>query len=167
MKKFLFILLLFILSCSKEEAQIITFEKISDNGNIYSFDDIKNIGFKKNKEYDIKDLPNADSAYFGFIKNELGEPNDYEIRFYDTHNDTLKHGIKYADNIIGDIGCISKDCALWEEGIKDRIRMSDLGTLHPKYMIYIVFDNFILFCPGYEEKEAKDNCSYIIKKLKN
>ena len=52
--------------------------------------------------------------------------------------------MKYADNVTGETGCISKDCSLWTEGLKHRIQMHDLGTLHPKYMTYVVYNNFIL-----------------------
>ena len=123
------------------------------------------MGFKKNHEYKVDDLPGAVSAYFGFIKNDLGDPEDYEIRFYNNHSDAIELGIKYTDNVTGENGCISKDCALWEEGLKHRIRMSDLGTLHPKYMSYIVYNNFILMCPGYDEGEALSKCTSIINKL--
>ena len=125
----------------------------------------KKIGFKENKEYKIKKLPGAISAYFGFIKNDLKGPEDFEIRFYINHDDAVKLGTKYADNISGENGCISKDCALWNEGLKDRIQMHDLGTLHPKYMNYLINNNIILFCPGYTEDEALSKCTSIIKKL--
>ena len=64
---------------------------------------------------------------------------------FNKNEDAIKLGKDYADNITGKNGCISKDCSLWEEGLKDRIRMSDLGTLLPKYMSYLIYDNFILF----------------------
>ncbi|MBN32291.1 MAG: hypothetical protein CL906_00020 [Dehalococcoidia bacterium] len=140
-------------------------EKITDSGIIFSIQEIKEMGFKKNHEYKVDDLPGAVSAYFGFIKNDLGDPEDYEIRFYNNHSDAIELGIKYTDNVTGENGCISKDCALWEEGLKHRIRMSDLGTLHPKYMSYIVYNNFILMCPGYDEGEALSKCTSIINKL--
>ena len=30
--------------------------------------------------------------FFGFIKNDIGEPKDYEMRFYDNHDAALKFG---------------------------------------------------------------------------
>ncbi len=165
MKKFfVFILIFMFIGCSSEE-EIIPMEKVTDSGKNFSIEDFKKIGFKENKEYEVKELPSAISAYFGFIKNDLGEPEDYEIRFYSTHGDSVKSGTKYADNVSGENGCISKDCALWNEGLKDRIQMHDLGTLHPKYMSYLINNNIILFCPGYDEDEALLKCSSIIKKL--
>ena len=165
MKKIFIPTILLLLSCSSGEELPEPIEKITDSGIIFSIQEIKEIGFKKNHEYKVDDLPGAVSAYFGFIKNDLGDPEDYEIRFYNNHSDAIELGIKYTDNVTGENGCISKDCALWEEGLKHRIRMSDLGTLHPKYMSYIVYNNFILMCPGYDEGEALSKCTSIINKL--
>ena len=165
MKKFFIPTILLLLSCSSGEGLPEPIEKITDSGIIFSMQEIKEMGFKKNHEYKVDDLPGAVSAYFGFIKNDLGDPEDYEIRFYNNHSDAIELGIKYTDNVTGENGCISKDCALWEEGLKHRIRMSDLGTLHPKYMSYIVYNNFILMCPGYDEGEALSKCTSIINKL--
>ena len=165
MKKIFIPTILLLLSCSSGEELPEPIEKITDSGIIFSIQEIKEMGFKKNHEYKVDDLPGAVSAYFVFIKNDLGDPEDYEIRFYNNHFDAIELGIKYTDNVTGENGCISKDCALWEEGLKHRIRMSDLGTLHPKYMSYIVYNNFILMCPGYDEGEALSKCTSIINKL--
>lgn len=165
MKKIFIPTIFLLLSCSSGEELPEPIEKITDSGIIFSIQEIKEMGFKKNHEYKVDDLPGAVSAYFGFIKNDLGDPEDYEIRFYNNHSDAIELGIKYTDNVTGENGCISKDCALWEEGLKHRIRMSDLGTLHPKYMSYIVYNNFILMCPGYDEGEALSKCTSIINKL--
>ena len=165
MKKIFIPTILLLLSCSSGEELPEPIEKITDSGIIFSIQEIKEMGFKKNHEYKVDDLPGAVSAYFGFIKNDLGDPEDYEIRFYNNHSDAIELGIKYTDNVTGENGCISKDCALWEEGLKHRIRMSDLGTLHPKYMSYIVYNNFILMCPGYDEGDALSKCTSIINKL--
>lgn len=140
-------------------------EKVTNSNKNFSIEDLKRIGFKQNHEYKVKDLPSAVSAYFGFIKNDLGNPEDYEIRFYSTHSDAVQNGIRYADNITGEDGCIKKECSLWTENLKQRIQMHDLGTLHPKYMNYIVYDNFILMCPGYTESEALIKCKIVIEKL--
>ena len=165
MKKIFIPTILLLLSCSSGEELPEPIEKITDSGIIFSIQEIKEMGFKKNHEYKVDDLPGAVSAYFGFIKNDLGDPEDYEIRFYNNHSDAIELGIKYTDNVTGENGCISKDCALWTEGLKHRIRMSDLGTLHPKYMSYIVYNNFILMCSGYDEGEALSKCTSIINKL--
>ena len=164
MKK-LYLFIFLIISCSSEETQIIKFEETSNSGKVLTINEINEIGFKKVKEYKIDKLPNSNAAFFGFIKNDIGEPKDYEMRFYDNHDSALKFGEKYAENISGKNGCISKECSLWQEGLKDRIQMHDLGTLHPKYMSYYIYNNLILFCPGYDENEARNNCNFVINKL--
>ena len=131
-------------------------------------------GFKKNKEYNTDDLPASNSAYFGFMKNNLGEPKDYEIRFYSTHMDAVQQGKKYADNIVGVDGCVSKDCALWKEDLKHRVMLAELGvaSFHagsgkviPKYYNYVIYGNMILLCPGYNDEDAMDRCLQVIHKL--
>jgi len=161
----LIIVLFFILSCAIQEEVTVPVEKVTDSGKNFSIEDLKKIGFKLNHEYKVEDLPSAVSAYFGFIKNNLGEPEDYEIRFYTNHSDAVQQGKKYVDNATGENGCISKDCALWKEDLKHRIQMHDLGTLHPKYMDYVVHNNFILMCPGYTGSEALMKCTTILDKL--
>ena len=168
MKKFFIPTILLLLSCSSGEELPEPIEKITDSGIIFSIQEIKEMGFEKNHEYKVDDLPGAVSAYFGFIKNKIDPDDqkiDYEVRFYANHADAVSMGTEYVENATGEDGCISKDCALWEEGLKHRIRMSDLGTLHPKYMSYIVYNNFILMCPGYDEGEALSKCTSIINKL--
>ena len=161
---FLITVLFSTLSCATEVV-IVPIEKVTDSGKNFSIEDLKKIGFKQNYEYKVEDLPSAVSAYFGFIKNDLGEPEDYEIRFYANHFDAMQHEKEYVDNATGENGCISKDCALWKEDLKHRIQMHDLGTLHPKYMDYVVHNNFILMCPGYTEPEALLKCKTVMKKL--
>ena len=55
MKKILFIIFLFVLSCSEENIEKINIEKISDRGAIYSISEFLDAGFKKNKEYKTDD----------------------------------------------------------------------------------------------------------------
>ena len=109
MKK-LYLFIFLIISCSSEETQIIKFEETSNSGMLLTINEINEIGFKKVKEYKIDKLPNSNAAFFGFIKNDIGEPKDYEMRFYDNHDAALKFGKKYAENISGENGWISKEC---------------------------------------------------------
>ena len=169
MKRILLItLLILVFACGEEtssSSENTPVKKITDSGKKFSIENLKKIGFKQNYEYKVEDLPGAVSAYFGFMKNDLGEPEDYEIRFYSNHSDAVQKGKQNVDNATGENGCISKDCALWKEDLKHRIQMYDLGTLYPKYMNYVVHNNFILMCPGYTESEALIKCTIVIEKL--
>ena len=55
MKKFfVFILIFMFIGCSSEE-EIIPMEKVTDSGKNFSIEDFKKIGFKENKEYEVKE----------------------------------------------------------------------------------------------------------------
>ena len=181
MKRILLILpLIFVvLSCSSSESteEIPLVEKVSDSGRIFSLEDFKLLGFKKSKEYKVDDLPGATSAYYGFIKNKLDPDDDkidYEIRFYPSHTDAVQQGTKYAENIVGVDGCVSKDCALWKADLKQRVLLAELGVMNfhagsskviPKYYNYVIHGNMILFCSGWEEEDAMQRCSKVINDL--
>lgn len=163
--------LLFALSCSSSEEVFVPMEKISDQGKILSIGEFKPMGFKKSNEYNVDELPGATSAFYGFMKNELGDPEDYELRFYSTHSDAIELGTKYADNIVGENGCIKKECSLWLEDLNQRTHLEGgrnntwNGTKAAKYNNYVIYNNLILFCPGYNEVDSMENCTVFIDKL--
>ena len=163
--------LLFALSCSSSEEVFVPMEKISDQGKILSIGEFKPMGFKKSNEYNVDELPGAKSAFYGFMKNELGDPEDYELRFYSTHSDAIELGTKYADNIVGENGCIKKECSLWLEDLNQRTHLEGgrnntwNGTKAAKYNNYVIYNNLILFCPGYNEADSMENCTVFIDKL--
>ena len=163
--------LLFALSCSSSEEVFVPMEKISDQGKILSIGEFKPMGFKKSNEYNVDELPGATSAFYGFMKNELGDPEDYELRFYPSHSDAVNFGIEYADNIVGEDGCIKKECSLWLEDLNQRTHLEGgrnntwNGTKAAKYNNYVIYNNLILFCPGYDEDDSMKNCTTFIDKL--
>jgi len=170
--KFLLITsVLFAFACSSSEEVFVPMDKISDQGKLLSLDDFKSTGFKKSNEYNVKELPGAISAFYGFMKNELGDPEDYELRFYSSHNDAVNLGTKYADNIVGENACISKDCSLWLENLNQRTHLEGgrnntwNGTKAAKYNNYVIYNNMILFCPGYDESDSMKNCTIFIGKF--
>jgi hypothetical protein len=170
-KIFILTILLLVVSCATEEEVFVPIEKITDTGKEFSMENFKQIGFKKSKEYNVEDLPGAKSAYYGFIKNALGNPEDYEVRFYDNHQDAVQLGVKYADNITGENACLKKDCSLWTENLNQRIHLEGgrnntwNTTPDTKYMNYVIHNNLILMCPGYNEEDALVNCTHMINKI--
>ena len=68
MKKFFYFIFIsaVILSCGESGASEKQLDVITNTEKIYSFDDLKNMGFKKNREYDVEELTGASEAYFGF-----------------------------------------------------------------------------------------------------
>ena len=80
----IFISIITILGCSsgdigQDQTMV---DKITPSDTIFTFDSLSKTGFKKNKTYNVENLPNADSAYFGWKKFGSEGPKDFEIRFY-------------------------------------------------------------------------------------
>ena len=177
MKKYLILgfIIILILGCTKSNENIQILSKITSSDKKFSLVDFKNIGFKKSKNYNVKELPEATAVYYGFIKNNEGKPEDYEIRFYENHNNAINYGKKYADNATGKEACIEKDCVLWKEDLKHRQKISEPflhmsgsagnGIPIAKYLNYVVYGNIILMCPGYDQEDALLKCSTIVDKL--
>tara|TARA_Y100001960_G_scaffold124781_1_gene133032 strand:- start:1116 stop:1646 length:531 start_codon:yes stop_codon:yes gene_type:complete len=169
----LFVFTILLSSCSSEP-EFIPIEKITQVDKKFTIEDFKEIKFKQSIEYNVESLPNVISAYYGFIKNDQGEPNDYEIRFYNSHESAIENGKRYAENIIGENGCIKKECSFFLENLKHRQKISEPSNVAggagngipiPKYQVYIIHGNFILFCPGYNEYEALKTCTLTVKSL--
>ena len=134
---------------------------------VYSIDNLKAVGVKANKQYDVEELPGADAAW-RIIFNRL----DYEVRFYPDHQTLLDKGIEYAEHVTGDNAIVIGDDVIWEEGAKDRRRCSrDADTPHsgcsysPRYWDYIVAGNMIMMCEGLESRQSIEHCDNLLAEL--
>ena len=142
--------------------------KINDDDNSYSIQDFLDIGFKINKEYDVSELPLAEAVFWGFWNNKIEGPKEFEIRFYNSHQDAKVEGMKYAEEIIGKDAVLTKNESTWKEGVKDR-RWGGFylhGTIDPKYYSYVIYGNVILFCEGRETDQSIARCSELIAQIK-
>ena len=89
-KIFLFALLItFTISCENEDAKIINIDQFYNSGKILNLEYFKTKGFKEVKKYDVSELSGALSAHFGWYKDILNNPRDYELRFYKDHESAL------------------------------------------------------------------------------
>ena len=171
----IFISIITILGCSSGESSEIQtkIDKITPSDTIFTFDSLSKTGFRKNKTYNVENLPNADSAYFGWKKFGSEGPKDFEIRFYKSHADAIEYGKLYADEATGEDAIITKSNASWKEGIKDRRLIStptDGGSIgaaigsnsSPKYADYIIYGNLIILCEGWDSEESLDRCNSFI-----
>ncbi|HJN58824.1 MAG TPA: hypothetical protein QF601_01680, partial [Dehalococcoidia bacterium] len=123
MKKLVLISILFLvfsISCGVDNSEIDKIDKITPLDTIFSYDSLTKVGFKKNKSYDVENLPQADSAYFGWKEINTEGPKDFEIRIYKSHEDAILHGTSFAEEGAGEKAVIRKGDARWKEGIKDR-----------------------------------------------
>ena len=58
----------------------------------FELDDFIEAGWKKNREYDLETLPEAEGAYFGFFNRK-----DIELRFYPTREVAMSAGMELAE----------------------------------------------------------------------
>ena len=147
-----------IFACGSSE-NTKSLEIVTPSEQIFSLDDFTSVGYKKNRTYDVSELPEATGAWFGFWKNE-GESNDFEIRIYSSHEDAVSMGETLAAEVAGNDALIGKNEATWQEGSKDRRQVGggvDKGSLglqatgiFPKYGNYAIYGNAILLCEGQE-----------------
>ena len=182
MKRISITILCFIalLSCTpgESEQEISTTEKITASDVVLDYDSLNAVGFKKAKKYKVDDLPKANSAYLGFLKED--PQTDYEVRFYASHQDAIEHGTSFAEERTGENAVVKKEEATWKEGVKDaRTCVGDSGSgktsylsahgaatcMTPKYFDYIIYGNMVLLCQGEDPAESMLKCSNIVNKL--
>ena len=175
-KIIVFFIAIIIISCSSNspinESPIDIFEE-SYNSKIFSKKSFELIGFKFSKEYDVSELPDAESAYYGFWGEEIFERLSYELRFYPSHEVAKTSGSFFAEEVTGENAILKKADATWKEGIKDRSGSEFFGSLVPKYLDYVIFGNVIVLCPSEKSSAVKDvwnpieNCRKMLSELTN
>ena len=178
----LFVSILLVLSCGTQQEKLpgASIEKISNPEKILSLEDFKSAGYKKNKTYKVDDLPEAKSAYYGFLKIPKTKVSiDYELRFYESQDKALSIGVEWVKERVGKDAILTKREATWKEGIKDaRTCGGDSG--HGKgyslvvasstcdiarYYDYFVYGNTIILCQGKDAEQSVNNCRLILSKI--
>ena len=95
----------------------------------YSVEDFLNIGWKKSKQLEIETLPESIDAWYGFYMQK-----DIELRFYESHEAALKHGVPPAQETI------KKDAGV-------RIGAATVWTVNiALYGAYAVAGNVVMMC---------------------
>ena len=176
MKKLLLLILAIILiSCSQENElnEDTEIKKILNSNSTFTIEDFKKIGFKINKEYDITDLDESTGAWFGFWKNNLDKPIDYELRFYPSQQTAIDIGVSLTEEVIGENAVLKKSTSSWKEGIQDRrsrnnssMSGSEANSVRAKYLDYFINGNVIILCSGLDLNYATQNCSEISSNIK-
>ena len=164
----LFMLAIILLSCSQENElnEDTEIKKILNSDSTFTIEDFKKIGFKINKEYDVTDLDESTGAWFGFWKNNLDKPIDYELRFYPSQQTAIDIGVSLTEEVIGENAVLKKSISSWKEGIQDRrsrnnssMSGSEANSVRAKYLDYFINGNVIILCSGLDLKYATQNCS--------
>ena len=199
--KFLFLNLLIVgllvLSCGSNsepqvsEIQQTVFEKIEDHSVLLTIEDFKTIGYKPIRTVKKdKLMEGMVNAYYGFrkvpIKDWAGKDIvDYELRFFDSHQDAISMGEKSADLRTGKNAQLRKNdskdpdathpiAADWSELLKDarECQGNIVGSHHaglcmsPRYAEYKIFGNVIILGQGGNLEESHEHISFIVDALK-
>ena len=85
----------------KNNPEFITYDVINPTNRIFTYEDLKSIGYKKNRTYDVSELQGATGAWYGFWGEERSSNKDYEIRLYPTHEDAISLGESLAQEVTG------------------------------------------------------------------
>ena len=102
---------------------------ITQPDRIYSVEDFLAIGWKKSKQLETEALPNSIDAWYGFYMQK-----DIELRFYDSHEAAIEHGVPPAQETI------KKDAGA-------RIGAATVWTVNiALYGAYAVAENVVMMC---------------------
>ena len=141
------------------------FQQVTSVQTIFTSDQLENIGFKKSRSYDLEGLPGASAAIFGFWRIASGDPIDYEVRFYASHDDAVELGTALAEEGSGPDAVLDDDQANYKEGVKDRRMIVGSGIgggarsgVGPRYGNYAIYGNVVMLCGGAAGEQALERC---------
>ena len=145
------------------------FPYLTNNGQSLNIENFKDKGFKSLRDYkSVEELPPLVSAYHGLYKKM-----DYELRFYNDHQQALESGTIDAKLVTGKESIVTGDVP-WEDGEKDRRRCSrPPGQPHSgcnytsKYGDFVIFENVIVMCEGKDIIESRNTCSNLLALFNN
>jgi len=140
----------------------------------YTIDDLKAIGLKASKQYDVEGLPDGLDAWKGFWGLDPYSRNDYEIRFYASHDVAVSSGQALAIEATGEEFEASRDSQTWTVGVKDRWQtrgvtdVSSAGSRQspgPTYQDWAIVGNIVILCDGLDSEQALVRCASLIDNL--
>tara|TARA_Y100000588_G_scaffold238295_1_gene251986 strand:+ start:655 stop:1125 length:471 start_codon:yes stop_codon:yes gene_type:complete len=99
-------------------------------------------GWKKSKEYDTATVPESTEIWYGFF-----EQKDIEIRFYQSHDSALEHGVPFAQESLQ---------------MHPGARIGGVNTVRTGYSAYAVGRNVVMMC-----ELDLSSCETLIKALES
>ena len=135
-----------------------------------SIDDVRDVGFKTVRQYDVDGLIGATDAWFGFRRAAGLDPTEYEIRTYPSHSDAIADGAFFAQDVIGPDGNIFTSDAAWKTGTADRwlyrVPTNSINPARvPKYHDYMIIGNLVILCQGLDEATSQVACDWMAAQL--
>ena len=148
------------------------FQKVTPSDSVFAFDDFLSIGFKKDKQYNVEELPGGVDAWTGFWGPDPSSRKVYEIRFYGSHDDAVEHGPALAEEVTGPNAAEFRKNPTWKEGAKDRWQSASTADLvqravgpSPRYGDYVIFGNILMLCEGGDSGQGLKRCEALIDAL--
>jgi hypothetical protein len=146
--------LLALVGACGDKTQNKSYEVITPSDRIFSYEDLEEIGFKINKEYNVDGLEGATGAINGFWASDK-DKKEYELRFYPSHSITVSLGEALAEEVTGLDGKIKKSEVTWKEGVRERRQITDSvyatrNKVVAKHGNYAIFGNIVMLCEGPE-----------------
>ena len=155
-----------LLNCSGDAGND-SLSKTSTTGRIIEVGEFMDTPFKTLKEYRTDGLPGAIAVIHGFLRRD-SDAYDYEVRFYESHDMAVELGISFAEEGSGPNAVIRERDAVYKEGIKDRRVVTGAlagaiegGSVGPKYGGYVIYENLILLCQGFEFEQSFKRCNLL------
>mgnify|MGYP001344994724 FL=1 len=150
-----------LISCSSEEVgNNNQLEKIVNPTLKISITELSIPKFKLGKKYKVDDLPEAIA-----VSRAIFNKKDIEIREYETHQEAIQFGEKFASSVSGKDAIVSGDNVMWKEGAKDRRKCvpragnSEAGCDQtPRFGGYMILGNLIILCEGLSDQESLELC---------
>ncbi len=159
-------------ACGSSESEEFIFPQISDPGSVFTIDDVKATGYKESSSYSTEGLPGAIDVSFGFLRVGGGDPYDYELRFYDSHQAAIDQGTAMAEEGTGADAILSEDDATYKDGVKNRRMIIGGGAgcgarsgIGPKFGTYAIFGNVIMLCQGSDPEVSLERCGLMANAL--
>ena len=140
-------------------------QRVINAPTVLSVDDLAALGMKVGKTYDVGTLEGATGANLLYWRVQ-GTAVEFEVRFYENHDDAVALGTDPAQEGSGENAIIDADYAVYTEGIRDRRTIFDTrGAPKPKYGAYGIFANIVMLCEGLDDAEAWGRCQALIDAL--
>ena len=158
-----------------ETEQKLEFGKVVSTDRVYTIEDFFAIGFRKNKQYSVEELPAGVDAWSGFWGLDPYDRKDYELRFYASHEDAVEYGPALAEEVTGEDAELYRKNPTWKEGAKDRWQ-SALGFTgattslmpsgpSPIYGDFAILDNVLMLCQGADSQQGLEQCEALVDAL--
>lgn len=148
------------------------FPKVSDPGQTITVEMLRSTAFKESKEYSVEGLPGATIVIYGFLRVGDGDPYEYEVRFYESHDQAVDLGTALAIEGTGKTAILNADDATYKEGVKNRRVIIGSGVgggarsgIGPKFGSFAIFGNVVMLCQGSGEAQSIERCALLANEL--